>query len=183
MAEPEATSLSSAEPRALWGLTRPFALLSLPRNSLRLPPTLRTSSTATGPDKVVYPMLKHLPRSGMDFLLHIFNLSWSTRSFPFIWKTFSIIPIHKIGKLLDSPASFGLSLSPPAYQSCLNASFYVVVVVGYPTPSEGWGHGGGPWSPRSRAPTQDLNQRSYRDRKSPKSERRKESVAGQCRMR
>ena len=32
-------------------------------------------STATGPDKVVYPMLKHLPRSGMDFLLHIFNLS------------------------------------------------------------------------------------------------------------
>ena len=32
------------------------------------------SSTATGPDKVAYPMLKHLPRSGMDFLLHIFNL-------------------------------------------------------------------------------------------------------------
>ena len=28
-----------------------------------------TSSTATGPDKVAYPMLKHLPRSGMDFLL------------------------------------------------------------------------------------------------------------------
>ena len=33
------------------------------------------SSVATGPDKVAYPMLKHLPRSGMDFLLHIFNLS------------------------------------------------------------------------------------------------------------
>ena len=31
-------------------------------------------STATDPDKVAYPMLKHLPRSGMDFLLHIFNL-------------------------------------------------------------------------------------------------------------
>ena len=26
-----------------------------------------SSSTATGPDKVSYPMLKHLPRSGMDF--------------------------------------------------------------------------------------------------------------------
>ena len=26
-----------------------------------------SSSTATGPDKVAYPMLKHLPRSGMDF--------------------------------------------------------------------------------------------------------------------
>ena len=40
-----------------------------------------SSSTATGPDKVFYPMLKHLPRSGMDFLLHIFNLSWSSHSF------------------------------------------------------------------------------------------------------
>ena len=34
-----------------------------------------SSSSATGPDKVAYPMLKHLPRSGMDFLLYIFNLS------------------------------------------------------------------------------------------------------------
>ena len=53
-----------------------------------------TSSTATGPDKVAYPMLKHLPRSGMDFLLHIFDLIWSSHSFSSIWKTSSIIPIH-----------------------------------------------------------------------------------------
>ena len=65
-----------------------------------------SSSTATGPDKVAYPMLKHLPHSGMDFLLHIFKLSWSLHSFPSIWKTSSIIPIHKMGKPLDSPASF-----------------------------------------------------------------------------
>ena len=39
-------------------------------------------ATATGPDKVAYPMLKHLPRSGMDFVLHIFNLSWTLHSFP-----------------------------------------------------------------------------------------------------
>ena len=65
-----------------------------------------SSSSATGPDKVPYPMLKHLPRSGMDFLLYIFNLSWSSHSFPSVWKTSSIIPIHKIGKPLDSPASF-----------------------------------------------------------------------------
>ena len=43
-------------------------------------------STATGPDKVAYPMLKHLPCAGMDFLLYIFNLSWSLHSFPSIWK-------------------------------------------------------------------------------------------------
>ena len=65
-----------------------------------------SSSTATGPDKVAYHMLKHLPRSGMDFLLHIFNFSWSSHSFPSIWKTSSIIPIHKMGKPLDSSASF-----------------------------------------------------------------------------
>ena len=34
-----------------------------------------SSSTATDPDKVAYPMLKHLPRSGTVFLLHILNLS------------------------------------------------------------------------------------------------------------
>ena len=39
ISQPEATSLSSAEPRALWSLTRPFALFSLSLNFLRLPPT------------------------------------------------------------------------------------------------------------------------------------------------
>ena len=65
-----------------------------------------SSSTAIGPNKVAYPMLKHLPRSGMDFLLHIFDLSWSSHSFPSVWKTSSITPVHKMGKPLDSPASF-----------------------------------------------------------------------------
>ena len=36
----------------------------------------------------------------------------------------------------------------------------VVVVIGYPTPSEGWGHGEGPRSLRSRAIPQGLDQRS-----------------------
>ena len=35
-----------------------------------------------------------------------------------------------------------------------------LVVVDYPTPSEGWGHGGRPWSPKSRAALQGLDQRS-----------------------
>ena len=86
-----------------------------------------SSSTATGPNKVAYPMLNHLPRSGMDLLLHIFNLSWTSHSFPSIWKTSSIIPIHKMGKPLDSPASFRpISLSPLAYQSFMSALFYHV---------------------------------------------------------
>ena len=76
-----------------------------PAEFLAADPNL-SSSTAIDPDKVAYTMLKHLPRSGMDFLLHLFNLSWSLHSFPSIWKTPSIIPIHKMGKTLGSAASF-----------------------------------------------------------------------------
>ena len=81
-------------------------------------------STATGPDKVSYSMLKHLPRSGMDFLLHIFNLSWSSHSFPSVWKTSSIIPIHKMGKPLDSLASF----QPVSLTSCVSKLFERIIL-------------------------------------------------------
>ena len=83
-----------------------------------------SSSTATGTDKVSYPVLKHLPRSGMDFLFHIFNLSWILHSFPSIWKTSSIIPIHKMGKLLDSPASFRLI----SLTSCVSKLFECIIL-------------------------------------------------------
>ena len=42
----------------------------------------------------------------------------------------------------------------------LHVVVVVVVVAGYPTSSDGWGHGGRSWSPRSRATTQGLDQRS-----------------------
>ena len=83
-----------------------------------------SSCTATGPDKVAYPMLKHLPRSGMDFLLHIFNLYWSLHSFPSIWKISSIIPIHKMGKPLDSPAS----IWPISLTSCISKLFECIIL-------------------------------------------------------
>ena len=83
------------------------------------------SFTATGPDKAVYPMLKHLRRSGMDFLLHVFNLSWSPDSFPSIWKTLSIIPIHKMGKPLNSPASF----RPFSLTSCVSKLLKRIVLL------------------------------------------------------
>ena len=79
--------------------------------------------TVTGPGKVAYPILKHLPSSGMDFLLHIFNLSWPLQSFPFIWKTSFIIPIHKMGKPLDSSSSFRLI----SLTSCVSKVFERII--------------------------------------------------------
>ena len=69
-------------------------------------------------------MLKHLSRSDIDFLLHIFNLSWSSHSFPSIWKTSSITPIHKMGKPLDSPASF----RPISLTSCVSKLFERIIL-------------------------------------------------------
>ena len=82
------------------------------------------SSTAIGPDKVAYPMLKHLLCSGMGFLLHIFNLSRSSHSFPSIWKTSSIISIHKMGMPLDFPTSF----QPISLTSCVSKLFKCIVL-------------------------------------------------------
>ena len=81
-------------------------------------------STAIGPDKAAYTMLKHLPRSGMDFFLDIFNLYWTSHSFPAIWKTSSIISIHKMGKPLDSPASF----RPISLTSCVSKMFERIIL-------------------------------------------------------
>ena len=84
-----------------------------------------SSSTATGPDKVAYPMLNHLLRSGINILVHIFNLCWWLHSFPSIWKTSSIIPIHKMGKPLDSPASF----RPISHTSCVSKLFGRIILL------------------------------------------------------
>ena len=69
-------------------------------------------------------MLKHLPHSGMDFLFYIFNLSWTSHSFPSIWKTSSNIPIHKMGRPLDSPASF----RPISLTSCVSKPFERIIL-------------------------------------------------------
>ena len=74
-----------------------------------------SSSTATGPDKVAYPMLKHLPHTDMDFLLHILD---------FAFLSFHLEDIFyychpQDGKPLDSPASF----HPISLTSCISKLF------------------------------------------------------------
>ena len=69
-------------------------------------------------------MLKHLPLSGMDFPLHNFSVFWTLHSLPSIWKTSSIITIHRMGKPLDSPASF----RPISLTSCTSKLFKRIIL-------------------------------------------------------
>ena len=85
-----------------------------------------SSTTPTGLDQVAYAMLKHLSPSGMDFLLHIFNLSRTLHSFFSIWRISSIISIEKMGKSFDFPASFRPICLTSCVSKFLNASFYPV---------------------------------------------------------
>ena len=86
-----------------------------------------SSSTATGPDKVSYPMLKHLPRSGMGFSsTHLQSL------LVFTFLSFHLEDIFHYSHTQDGKAS-RLSCFLPAYlshllriKSFLNASFYLV---------------------------------------------------------
>ena len=65
-----------------------------------------STSTSSGPDQITYPLLSHLPQSALHFLLYIFNLSWSTHTFPSAWKQSTIIPILKSGTPSDSTSSY-----------------------------------------------------------------------------
>ena len=88
-----------------------------------------SSFTATGPDKVAYPMLKHLLRPGTDFLLHIFNLFWIYIPFLPSGRHLLIFPSTRWESLSTLLHPSGLSLSPPACQSFLNASYYPVICI------------------------------------------------------
>ena len=64
-----------------------------------------STSTSLGPDQINL-LLTHLSQSALHFLLYIFNLSWSTHTFPSTWKQSTIIPILKPEKPSDSPSSY-----------------------------------------------------------------------------
>ena len=83
-----------------------------------------STSTSSGPDQITYPLLTHLPQSALHFLLYIFNLSWSTHTFPSTWKQSTIIPILKLGKPSDSPSSY----RPISLTSCTSKLFERMVL-------------------------------------------------------
>ena len=115
-AEREAICLSSTRSCS------PKNLIPLP--ALCLPPPyfsrlhcILSSLTATGADGVAYPMQKRFPRPGIEVLLHIFNFSWSLHSFLSVWKSSSIILVHKMGEPHNTP-----SFRPRCLTHCSSSS-------------------------------------------------------------
>ena len=85
-------------------------------NITELKDTIAVSKdTATGPDDIHYQMLKHLPETALETLLHIFNSIWTTGVLPESWRLATIIPISKPGKDHAEPTNY----RPIALTSCL----------------------------------------------------------------
>ena len=78
-----------------------------------------SSSTASGPDQIACPLLKHLPEPAQLLPLSLFNRSWYSHTFPSCWKPTTIIPIHKPAK----PTSFPCSFRPISLTSCISKLF------------------------------------------------------------
>ena len=78
-----------------------------------------SSSTASGPDQIAYPLPKHLPEAAQLHLLSLFNMSWHSHTFPSCWKPTTIIPIHKPGKPTSSLSFF----RPISLTSCISKRF------------------------------------------------------------
>ena len=92
----------------------PFSLAELSTAICKL-----SSSTASSPDQIAYPLLKHLPEPAQLLLLSLFNRFWYSHTFPSCWKPTTIIPIHKPGKPTSSPSSF----RPISLTSCISKLF------------------------------------------------------------
>ena len=75
----------------------------------------KCTDSAVGPDGIHYNLLKHIPESGLNILLAVFNHIWCSGFFPPSWKTAHIIPISKPGKDPSNPSNY----RPIALTSCL----------------------------------------------------------------
>ena len=97
-----------------------------PFSSLKLSTVISqlSTSTSSGPNQITYPLLTHLPQSALHLFPYIFNLSWSTHSFPSTWKQSTIIPILKPEKPFDSISSY----RPISLTSCTSKLFERMVL-------------------------------------------------------
>lgn len=58
----------------------------------------KAAGLSEGPDRIGYPLLKHLPIQAKLLLLDLYNSVWSSGNIPLEWKEAVIIPLKKPGK-------------------------------------------------------------------------------------
>ena len=111
--------------RAMWSLTCPFALLSLPRNFLRLPPTFPRPLPLT---QTKSPIPCQSTFLALAWIFFSTSSTFPGLHIPFLpsGRHLLLFPFTRWESLSTLQLPSGLSSSPPAYQSCLNASFYPV---------------------------------------------------------
>ena len=59
-----------------------------------------------GFDKITYPMLKNLPKSFLEIILHFFNQCYHTEQVPAQWKHAQVFALHKPGKPRTDPQAY-----------------------------------------------------------------------------
>jgi ribonuclease HI len=63
-------------------------------------------NTSPGPDNIPNAIIKHLPMSGLNYLLNLYNYIWKKQVFPDSWREALVIPILKPGKIPSSSGSY-----------------------------------------------------------------------------
>ena len=91
-------------------MTASFSMQELNRAILKL-----KNKKAPGPDGITNEMIKHLSSYAKEYLLEIFNQSWTSGIYPQFWKEAIIIPIPKKGKDKTQCTSY----RPISLLSCL----------------------------------------------------------------
>ena len=78
-----------------------------------------------GFDLVTYPMLKNLPKSFLEIMLHFFNKCFQTEQIPDHWKHAQVFALHKAGKPRTDPHAYRpislTSHTSKLYERILNA--------------------------------------------------------------
>ena len=86
---------------------------------------IKGQGSSPGLDGVTYPMLKRLPPSFRALVLRLFNLCWTTLSYPVGWRRSVVVPIPKKGKPRTSMDGY----RPVSLTSCVGKLYERLVHV------------------------------------------------------
>lgn len=99
------------------------SMLEIPITMAELNNCIKRKDTSPGTDNISYSMIYHLPESGKNMLLEIYNLVLSTGIVPSQWREVQIVPILKPGRDPSLPSS----LRPISLMVCPCKIFHLII--------------------------------------------------------